>query len=195
MVWAKIDDAILDNPKVAKAGVFGFALHVAGIAWCCRNLSDGHVPCARVTSLLTCDRVHFDVANPLALIDGPSSMGGDEGLDLLLVADHLVVCGLWDRTEDGYEIHDFLLYNPSRAEVEKKRAKASARQKKSRRDSRRDSRGTFGVTSLPPDPDPLKQNQSGRRAARPPGYVARDANGSTAGQPENFEAHEPEIET
>jgi hypothetical protein len=155
MVWAKIDDAILDNPKVAKAGIFGFALHVAGIAWCCRNLSDGQIPYSRVTALVTRDRVRFDVANPLALADGPSSAETKEGLDPYLVADHLVRCDLWRRTEDGYEIHDFLVYNPSRAETEKRREAELARQKKSR-ESRRESRRFYDVTLHHPVPDPLK---------------------------------------
>jgi hypothetical protein len=164
MVWAKIDDEILDNPKIAKAGPFGFAMHVAGITWCCRNLSDGKIPYGRVTALVTCDRITFDTANPLALPNGPRSMGGAEGLDPYLIADHLVVCGLWDRTDDGYEIHDFLEYNPSRAEVESKRSREAQRQdeyRKSRTKSRRDTPSSNGVshtvnTSLP-DPVPLKE--------------------------------------
>lgn len=117
MVWARLDDAILDNPKIVKAGVFGFALHVAAITWCCRNLTDGLVPYARVTALLTLGRVNIDASNPLALADGPRSMAGDEGLDPYDVADHLVDVGLWSRVEDGYQLHDFLEYNPSRARV------------------------------------------------------------------------------
>lgn len=168
MVWARLDDQILDNPKIAKAGVFGFALHVAAITWCCRNLTDGFIPTARVTALLTLSRVHIDVANPLALIDGPSSMAGDEGLDALKVADHLVAVELWRAAPGGYELNDFLEYNPSRSDVEKKRAGDSERQersrskRRSRTDSRseshvtshRDSRVTSGVNPRLPDPDP-----------------------------------------
>ena len=32
--------------------------------------------------------------------------------------DELIAAGLWERNEDGYEIHDFLAYNPSAAESE-----------------------------------------------------------------------------
>lgn len=133
MVWARIDDEILDNAKIAKAGVFGFAMQVAGIAWCCRNLSDGHIPYARVTALLTLTSVEFDRANPLALPGGPKSMAGDTGLDPYIVADHLVDVGLWSRTEHGYEIHDFLEYNPSRADVIAERERARKRVEKHRK--------------------------------------------------------------
>ena len=164
MVWARLDDQMLDNPKIAKAGIYGFAMHVAGIIWCCRNLSDGHIPYSRVTSLLTLDRVLIDTSNPLALLDGPSSMGGDDGLDPYVVADHLVTCGMWIRTADGYEIHDFLDYNPSRAEVESKRAANARKQAKSREKRKNGVRSPSNVTgqspvTLPasaslPDPDP-----------------------------------------
>jgi hypothetical protein len=164
MVWAKLDDAILDNPKIARAGVFGFALHVAAITWSCRNLTDGHVEYSRVTALLTLQRVHFDVANPLALLDGNSSMGGEEGLDPYIIADHLVDCGLWERTGTGYVIHDFLIYNPSREQVLAKRRQDAERaetyrkshpKKKSPRESRRESRETSRVSPSLPDPVPV----------------------------------------
>lgn len=132
MVWAKIDDAILDNAKIAKVGVFGFAMHVAAITWCCRNLTDGFVPTARVTVLLTLQNVNIDCANPLALVGGPTSMGGQTGLDPFIVADALVAAGLWDVAEGGYQLHDFLVYNPSKEEVLSTRAKNSVRAAKYR---------------------------------------------------------------
>lgn len=127
MVWAKIDDAILDNAKIAKVGVFGFAMHVAAITWCCRNLTDGHVPTSRVTALLTLQNVNIDCANPLALVGGPTSMGGQTGLDPFVVADALVNAGLWNVAEGGYQIHDFLEYNPSKEQVLSAREKTKKR--------------------------------------------------------------------
>jgi hypothetical protein len=184
MVWAKLDDEILDNPKIARAGVFGFALHVAAITWCSRNLTDGFIPTSRVTALLTLDRVHFDVANPFALIDGPRSMGGEEGLDALAIADHLVLVGLWHSVDGGYELHDFLKYNPSREETLAKRQKDSQRQERSRSrrkspaeshaKSRRDSRVTSGVNPQPPEPDPEPLRDPPSRARAREGQVQRD---------------------
>ena len=53
-MWARLDDAILDNPEeIIAAGPLGFALHVAAITWCARNLTDGFIPQApRVAQLL-----------------------------------------------------------------------------------------------------------------------------------------------
>lgn len=134
MVWARLDDAILDNPKISRAGIFGFALHVAAITWCNRNLTDGFVPYSRAASLLDLSAVNFDTANPCAVAGGPASMSGDTGLDPHVVADHLVAVGLWTFDDDahGYWLHDFLTYNPSRESVLGKRQKESARAQSSR---------------------------------------------------------------
>lgn len=133
MVWARLDDAILDNPKIIAAGVFGFAIHVAAITWCNRNLTDGFIPRAKVRSLLDLSRISVDVHNPLALIDGPSSMAGQDGLDALIVADHLESLGLWKLDEDkgGWWLKDFLEYNPSREKVEAERARKAKGSSKS----------------------------------------------------------------
>lgn len=170
MTWAKLDDAILDNPKIAKAGVFGFALHVAAITWSCRNLTDGILPMSRVTSLLDLSCVSFDEANPFALVGGPKSMSGGDGLKAIDVAWHLVKCGLWEYSEEdhGFRLHDFLEYNPSREQVLGKRKNEAERQNKSRnkppvtpgvtpavrRDVTRDIESPSRVTLRHPDPDP-----------------------------------------
>lgn len=132
MTWAKIDDAILDNPKIAKAGVYGFAMHVAAITWCARNLTDGHIPYARVTALLTLTKVWINTENPMALPEGRDSHSGNTGLDPYVVANHLVSVGLWHATDSGYEVHDYLKYNPSRAQVLAERERSKKRVQKHR---------------------------------------------------------------
>lgn len=144
MSWAKLDDAILDNPKIAKAGILGFALHVAAITWCARNLTDGFIPRQRVTSLL-------DVAGTVTgyLQVTPASREPCEG-DLLRmsqtvrtptadsIAAHMMECGLWryDEERDGYWLKDYLEYNPSREKVLAERARKSANKVASRGKSR-----------------------------------------------------------
>lgn len=174
MVWARVDDGILDNPKIARAGVFGFALHMAAITWCCRNLTDGFIPSARVTALLDLSRVMFDESNPLALIDGPSCGTITEGLSAITIAEHLVDIGLWEVAKGGYELHDFLEYNPSRAQVDAKRNTTKERVAKHRNKPLRNARSN-GVTNAgsnapvtqhpDPDPDPLPEE---RESARTP---------------------------
>lgn len=193
MVWAKLDDAILDNPKIARAGVYGFALHVAAITWCCRNLTDGFIPYARTNALLDTSRVEFDQANPLALPGGPRSMAGGSGLDPHDVAAHLVACGLWERVDGGYSIHDFLVYNPSREEVIREKEKGRVRSEKHRNRQRTsgDSDGarppnvqrTSDVNTGPPGPDPDPEREEtqptvvgARERAPAPGSDSEDAN-------------------
>ena len=100
MTWAKLDDAILDNPKIAKAGVIGFAMYVAGITWSARNLSDGFIPSAAVRRLLDLSELSDEV---VALMNAPSGSAekanetlydtGRVGADS--VAHLLVSVGLW----------------------------------------------------------------------------------------------------
>lgn len=135
MVWARLDDAILDNDKIAQAGVFGFALHVAGITWCCRNLTDGFIPDGRVACLLDWSSAAGEYlaatgshpkAYEDAFLDNAIEVGDPDGRR---IADTLVAVGLWRRDDDrrGYWIHDFLEYNPSRSDVLGERAAQTAK--------------------------------------------------------------------
>jgi hypothetical protein len=112
MVWAKLDDEILDNPKIAEAGPLGFALHVAAITWCCRNLTDGFIQRQRVRALLDFDGLSVSVGEGDFVAHGKNA-------NAIELAEHLVSVGLWkhDPAGRGYWLHDFLAYNPSRADV------------------------------------------------------------------------------
>lgn len=48
------------------------------------------------------------------------------------LAEKLVLAGLWERAEDGYQIHHYLEYNPSRKDVETERAEARVRMNRTR---------------------------------------------------------------
>lgn len=100
-MWVKIDDGILDNPKIASVGIQGFAVYVASIVFSARNLLDGFLPDSRWNLLL------------------PQTE--------MTVADDLVRVGLWEKCPGGYRIHDFLKYNPSRARVLRLRARDRSR--------------------------------------------------------------------
>lgn len=124
MVWARLDDEILDNPKIVRAGPLGFALHVAAITWCCRNLTDGFIPRSKVRALLDLSALDVDPANPAAVPDGPRSLAGERGGDGLAIAEHLASprVKLWEYVFEGeehvgYRLHDFLEFNPSREAV------------------------------------------------------------------------------
>jgi len=99
MPWVKLDDKFLTNPKVMRAGLNGRALYVAGLCYCAGGLTDGHIPREVIAKLGT-----------LADVRKPS-----EAVARLLGA------GLWEATDDGYAVHDYLKYQPSATEVRKER--------------------------------------------------------------------------
>lgn len=77
------------------AGIEGRALYVASVLYSSRELTDGEIA---------------DVVLPaLAALSGVRRAKR--------TAEELVAIGLWERTDRGYVIHDYLDYNPSRDQV------------------------------------------------------------------------------
>jgi hypothetical protein len=96
MPWTRIDDQFHSHPKIIAAGSEGVALFVLALSWCGGALTDGFIPTAQVRRI--------------ALND-----------DATETAERLVTVGLWDRVPGGYQIHDYLDYNPSAEQVEAQR--------------------------------------------------------------------------
>lgn len=92
MSWLKLDDKFRQHPKVLSVDFEARWLHVAGMGYAAEYLTDGFIP-ERVLCMLS------DVANAKAS------------------ATHLLEAGLWEVVEGGYQIHDYLQYNPSKEEV------------------------------------------------------------------------------
>jgi hypothetical protein len=107
MPWVKLDDRFPSHRKIALLSDRAFRLHVSAICWCSENLTDGRIG-ERELPLV-------------AHIRG-----------LKATAQQLEDAGVWDRTEDGWVIHDFLDYNPSREQILIERKKNAARQEKFR---------------------------------------------------------------
>ncbi len=104
MAWVRIDDSFADHPKIASAGPLGMALQVAALCYCNRYLTDGFIPMAVAPRL-----VYFEgLADPLDVID------------------RLIEAGIWVEVQGGYQIHDYLEYQPSKSEVEETREKRRA---------------------------------------------------------------------
>lgn len=107
MPWVKLDDRFPSHRKVALLSDRAFRLHVSAICWCAENLTDGRI--------------------------------GDRELPLVAhirgikaTAKQLEEAGVWDRTDDGWMIHDYLDYNPSREQVLLERKKNAERQERFR---------------------------------------------------------------
>jgi hypothetical protein len=108
MTWVRLDDNMTEHPKVAGLSNAAFRLHIHGISYCARNLTDGFIP-------KTVSR---------RLLDGNSTR----------IRQELVQSGVWESTETGYQIHDYHDYQPSRERVEQTRiARAKAGSKGGRR--------------------------------------------------------------
>lgn len=92
MSWAKIDDQLHANEKFAAVSLSAVGLWTLCLSWAADRRSDGRLPVAIVRRL--------------------------GGHDTEPLASELVAAGLWNPLEGGWEIHNFLHYNPSRAEQE-----------------------------------------------------------------------------
>jgi hypothetical protein len=116
-MWARLDDQLIDHPKLQTAGellgkngqALAIALYVFGLMYSNKHLTDGELKLAIVKNC--------------PYVDNPAS-----------VADALVKAGLWDRNGHGFVIHDFGDFNPSAADV-KRRRKAERLKKAAQRAS------------------------------------------------------------
>ena len=110
MAWIRIDENFAQHPKVVRAGPLGMALHVAALGYCNRYLTDGFVP-KQVASLL------LDFSGLGMRMWDAECFGGGEDATWELVVEDIVDAGLWETTEAGWLIHDYLDYQPSKEQV------------------------------------------------------------------------------
>jgi hypothetical protein len=104
MAWVKLDDQFFTHPKVLDRTKDAKLLYMACLTYAAANLTDGYVsPAALRLSA--------------AMVDVEMS-----------VAAELVRCGLWIQMSSGYQINDYLEYNPSSEDVKQQRAENARRQ-------------------------------------------------------------------
>lgn len=102
MTWLRLDDKMSRHAKIVGLTDPAFRLHIHALLYCAEQATDGRVLSAAAPTL----SAH---RNKPALIK------------------ELVDAGLWETLVGGWEIHDFLDWNPSKEETEKKRdARAAA---------------------------------------------------------------------
>jgi len=151
MTWVRIDDQFTDHPKLASVGPVAGWVYVSGLCYAARYLTDGFVP------------------ETIALRFAGSSP------ELL---ENLVKCSLWDRVNGGYQIHDFLDYNPPASKVKAEREAAKERMKANRPPKnsgspevrQKFSRTSHEVQAPPsPSPSPIQRDEGlARPLASPP---------------------------
>ena len=177
MPWVRIDDHFDEHPKIAAVGPLGIALWVTGLAYCNRNLTDGFIPWSVARNLLTWEylgsvepdgrRKHYRIAIS-------SGMVGDDVATEKIIA-LLVEAGIWDEEDDGYRVHDFGDYQPSKAEVEAEReqrhaGRAAGGRKRAEGAERSGGRFTSkptSITSSPPAEAPAGRPAAHQQATSP----------------------------
>ncbi|RPE34963.1 hypothetical protein [Kitasatospora cineracea] len=103
MPWVRLDDRFPSHRKVALLTDKAFRLYVSALCWCSENLTEGQI---------------LDRELPvITRVRGARTAAAE-----------LEKAGLWDRTADGWVVHDYLEYNPDRAKVQAEREAGKARQ-------------------------------------------------------------------
>ncbi len=128
MTWIKLDDQFFDHPVTLRAGEKATLLHLQGLAYCSRHLTDGKIPREALPGLTK-------VARPREL------------------ARVLVDVGLWVERKNSYEIRNYLVDQRSAKEVvtERKKGRERVRQFRSRTEQSPVGNGASNadVTALP----------------------------------------------
>lgn len=134
MGWAKFDDQFSDHPKVLAAGPMAELLAMRAVIYCARYETDGLIQAEQLPRLalgITAPRKHVAA---------------------------LVRVGLWDETDGGWMVHDFLDYHPSAKKRDKEREGARERMAKVRGKKERTSENVQANgdrSSGYPVPDPV----------------------------------------
>jgi hypothetical protein len=160
MTWVRIDDGFADHPKLLAVGLAGVVLQLRALCYCSRNLTDGFVP---------------DSALPILLHD----------IRQKEIVSRMISARLWERSEGGYALHDYLKYQQRRKDVLAGRRRAARRVAKWRA-SKRNAHvtplhsDTYAVSNASPHPHPHPSSTTTTKArsttpkppsASPPGFA------------------------
>ncbi len=135
MSWLRIDDAMIDHPKIAGLSDAAFRAHIEALCYCARHLTDGVVP------LSVADRIATKA-----------------------VQNEAKKARLWSQKRDKIVIKNYLEYNPSRAKVEDDRAQRSekARLAAHARWDARSNAPSIDITDAPVPAPSLSRNRSSK---------------------------------
>jgi hypothetical protein len=110
--YIRVDIGFWDHPKAIAAGPDGRNLYLCALAWSRSQLTDGAIPATSLPLLAFKVGIPIDAANA--------------------AADRLIEVGMWDRTPDGWAIHDYAEHQLTREDIDKVRAQWRGRQATSR---------------------------------------------------------------
>lgn len=151
MGWVRTEDTYLTHPKVLHVGRDARVFWDAARCWSSANLTDGYIP----ESAYKVIAANAGVGSPRKLVA------------VLLTHPPQYAHGLAEEAEGGFVIHDYLLYNPSSADVQAKRAakatagKAGGEQSGASRRSKTEANAKQNATPVPiPVPSPETSTSS-----------------------------------
>lgn len=107
MTWLKKDDRFPDHRKIRRLTDGAYRLHDTALCACAKDETDGLVTDADIDDM-------------------------EHGPRLRKHIPALVAAGLWEQVPGGWEIHDYLHYNPSHEQLNAKRAADRERQNRRR---------------------------------------------------------------
>jgi hypothetical protein len=152
MPWARFDDNFPNHPKVSSLGIFAIGLQAAAICYCARYLTDGFMSYSAVDQVIAAALAPFtlpdgEVVTPAVTTARDAVTSREAQRTDVSKWDwktRMIEAGLWERRSKGIYVHDYLLYNPSRASVRRKREASATRMAKQRQ---RKAAASYGVTS------------------------------------------------
>jgi hypothetical protein len=170
LTWVRIDDHFADHPKLLKAGPIAGWLHLAGLCYSARHLTDGQIPVQAIHTLA--------VFNGVAVTGDGQLFTEPMRVDVFELAGILVRAGLWEELRDGatkviagWRIHDYLAYNPSRSSILGRRGGKRTGGLARSADARRNKDGRFAPADQQPAGDVLVQLHQPRTPTRTPSPI------------------------
>lgn len=146
MSWFKLDDRFFDNPKIAGISDAAKIAYLKAGTYCARELTDGLLP----------------------FFKGKEYAGSTRVMKEL-------VPSLWEPFEAGFQVHDYLKYNPTRAQVLAEREAAQQRMFRRRSpvgspeqtpEQTPEVRGEVRGTPVDPDPPSVSNETVSKRNGR-----------------------------
>ena len=139
MAWLRIDDQFASHPKLLKAGPFATVLQIRALCYASQYLTDGFLPSEAVDMLCT------------DLPVKPESWGT-----------YMVSVELWELNEGGFKIHDYLVYNPTREYVLKRKQQLIASGQagglaRAQANAKHELKPSLELSYASPSPSPMKE--------------------------------------
>src|SRR4029453_3920467 len=156
MSWVRLDDQYPDHPKVRALGPLGLALQTAAICYCGRYLTDGFLSFTSAAGIIASIMAPFTLQNGSVWTPGITSGASGKDAQEIDWAAEMVKAGLWESRKRGYYVHDYLDFNPSRAEVLRARPLPAARVEayRARNAERNDGGNAVGAPLVQVSPSP-----------------------------------------